>query len=244
MNENGTSDHVSLFSRHFFFTFARCPLPFLRERNLFHVCRVRKILLPFSHRVEVNCRKRAQNYSLLVIQGRLQIHHDVNSREANAAWFTLFHVKREGASWRLPFRVNAVLNLFIIWYVQKWCFRNYVVSNTIDRNNVYTLHLVLSTIVCRQSTSYSINNPESWGFMSSTPFMTPYGRVLCLYRCSLGCKARCKQEKFLLDDSTPPPKDSLNLSLHLIQIVLWASLTSICLCSSLDRQSFYITTLL
>lgn len=206
MNENGTSDHVSLFSCHFFFTFARCPLPFLRERNLFHVCRVRKIFLPFSHRVEVNCRKRAQNYSLLVIQGRLQIHHDVKSREANAAWFTLFHVKREGASWRLPFRVNAVLNLFIIWYVQKWCFRNYVVSNTIDRNNVYTLHLVLSTIVCRQSTSYSINNPESWGFMSSTPFMTPYGRVLCLYRCSLGCKARCKQEKFLLDDSTPPPK--------------------------------------
>ena len=36
-----------------------------------------------------------------------------STREAKVKRFTLFYVKRETARWRLPFHVNAMLNLSI-----------------------------------------------------------------------------------------------------------------------------------
>lgn len=57
VNVNGISDQVALDSRHVFM-FAGRALSFLRESNLFSVCRVRKIFLNFSLTVEVDCRKK------------------------------------------------------------------------------------------------------------------------------------------------------------------------------------------
>lgn len=79
-------------------------------------CHVHKIFFTFSHRVEVNCRKKGRknlffrshtgapsNSPLMWVHAKLK---QLGSQK--------FYLKRERVSWRLPFHVNVVLNLSFI----------------------------------------------------------------------------------------------------------------------------------